>query len=359
MSKIAATYGPKELPKTATGAVARGLMVTGDSGGLETWMQGLDATERANLWDQAIGVRPSATEARLYLDKRPRDVPPNIWALSSAASALPDAEADEVLQLVDDAKGPAANVKQQARTLIASRRLSALITDAPEKVSEFLTAVRDEDRERVIEEVLYKGAEREVAAVRQWADECQDIALRARIENKIAENEIKFGDFAQVEKRVFGLLQVGASPQACVPVFNQLVTAYGSESAKVTALIQRLPAGELRDQMTVSFVQKWAESDPASASEWIAQLPPGRGRDLAVRELVISSRDDPARALANAAGIEDEKTRLEAARLVLRVWRDVDPAQAAALLPTAGFPATDLPALRAALGVEPSSNAQP
>jgi hypothetical protein len=45
MSKIAAAYDPKELPEAATGAVARGLMVNGDSGGLETWMQGLAATE--------------------------------------------------------------------------------------------------------------------------------------------------------------------------------------------------------------------------------------------------------------------------------------------------------------------------
>ncbi len=196
---------------------------------------------------------------------------------------------------------------------------------------------------------------------RRWLEQAAgDPKLQARIAEPLVRGSIANADLESAEAMAWGLLDNVSEPDALAPVFDRVVRAATSrDSARGAAVVERLPAGEMRDGILPTFTRQWAELDPAAAADWLAEQPAGAGRDRATRELVACSRDDPESALANAAGIADPKLRLQAARSVLQVWRDVDPAQVAGILPGAGFPPEELPMLRALLGLAPDTAKTP
>jgi len=50
--------------------------------------------------------------------------------------------------------------------------------------------------------------------------------------------------------------------------------------------LQNLPPGGRQDDTIVSIVQRWAQTEPAQAADWVVQFPEGRLRDTAVQNLV-------------------------------------------------------------------------
>lgn len=95
-----------------------------------------------------------------------------------------------------------------------------------------------------------------------------------------------------------------------------------------------LPAGKTRDKAVVQVVQRWSQSAPAAAAEWIAGVPAGAARSAGLRMIVDRwMKADPA-ALAGwveAREAKDLTLRMDCLVAVAKALREVpDPARRAA-----------------------------
>ena len=112
--------------------------------------------------------------------------------------------------------------------------------------------------------------------------------------------------------------------------------AYGwfsQDMAKGTAWVAGLPEGSAREVAVSTVVGQWTSLDPAASSEWVRQLPAGGSRDAAAKSLVDNIRQsDPVSAMAWAGSIADPVQREEAMVGTLNSWRfqDKEAARAAA-----------------------------
>ncbi len=70
-----------------------------------------------------------------------------------------------------------------------------------------------------------------------------------------------------------------------------------------------MPDGAAKNSATSGLVEAWAQSDPVAASQWLTTVPPGEGRDRAVRHLISNLGDDPESALTWAGTMTDAKRR--------------------------------------------------
>ena len=109
----------------------------------------------------------------------------------------------------------------------------------------------------------------------------------------------------------------------------QIWGAQAPEDALAHAAVQA--DAVMQTDGVMGAVEGWAKYDAWSASQWLAEQPPGVARDAAAHQLSRSlSAAEPDSAWAWAADIGDPATRQEARAGVLRHWREADPASAAA-----------------------------
>jgi hypothetical protein len=90
-----------------------------------------------------------------------------------------------------------------------------------------------------------------------------------------------------------------------------------------------------------------------AASDWIATLPSGPGRDSAIADLIEAARDDPEAALASAPAIADREMRIKAVTSVLSTWSSLNPTYAQQLLSRLNLPADEQAAIRDGLNAGP------
>jgi hypothetical protein len=295
-----------------------------------------------------------ASSARYYLEKRPREIPPNIWVMKSVLNALPYEEAMQALPLAGELKD---QFRTQIPEEISRNRILQLLKEDPDQIPEFLASVPIEIRSRAMDQSLAEWTDPDPQMMQKWIEQVDDPKLRSELENRLLENEIANGNMAEVKERTVQLMNSGAPPEAYREVVEKVLSAEG-DSGRASAFLEQLPPGDVRDQTTLTFAKRWAALDPVATSEWVADLPAGRIRDLATRELISAARDDPERALTNAAGIADADLRFTAARSVLRVWRDADPARAEAFVRASGFSPDETAALQAILRIRSEEGAK-
>jgi hypothetical protein len=126
-------------------------------------------------------------------------------------------------------------------------------------------------------------------------------------------------------------------------VVSALMKCYAEEDPWAGSLaVTELANSPVRDAAIAALAKSWSQLDAAAASDWIAQLPAGRSRDLAVRELTSNSIDDPEVALQNVANINNAQLRNEAARTVFAAWNSLNPAWIAELARKAGFSESEI-----------------
>lgn len=102
-----------------------------------------------------------------------------------------------------------------------------------------------------------------------------------------------------------------------------------------------------------NIARNWVSHDSLEASKAIADMQPGRARDVAIRELVNKIRGrEPAAAFDWALGADNVSTRRQLVTESLRSWKDRDPAAAARALRDSGLPDEEINRLRANLGLE-------
>ncbi len=112
------------------------------------------------------------------------------------------------------------------------------------------------------------------------------------------------------------------------------VVISAKDPARAAGLIAaHLPAGSPRDRTVVQVVQRWAQSEPSSATEWIAAFDAGAARSAGLKEALAGWLDkDTASAAAWIATRTDETLRMEALAATASHLGNMDePARAARL----------------------------
>lgn len=69
-----------------------------------------------------------------------------------------------------------------------------------------------------------------------------------------------------------------------------LVHAQRNPAEAANLVLTQIRAGDVRDEALLGVVRRWAATDPAGATRWVAQLPPGPFADRAVGELATFSK---------------------------------------------------------------------
>ena len=105
-----------------------------------------------------------------------------------------------------------------------------------------------------------------------------------------------------------------------------------------SAMLQTLPAsGHNRQNFYWPIFSRWASSDPVTASQRAAQLPPGSGHDNAVQVVASTwASQDAQAAFAWANGLPPSQSRDNALQTMLSSWANKDPQEAATMI--AGLP---------------------
>jgi hypothetical protein len=78
---------------------------------------------------------------------------------------------------------------------------------------------------------------------------------------------------------------------------------------------QSLSPGPVADQAQADIAWKWALQDPSGAGDYLAQMPAGNARQMAVSEMVnVWANHDPTAAVNWIEGLSDESLQMEAAK---------------------------------------------
>lgn len=145
----------------------------------------------------------------------------------------------------------------------------------------------------------------------------------------------------------------------------------GNPVAAAHLALEEMPAGKEQNDAIVSIVQRWAQTNPQAAADWVAVFPAGEVRDAAMENMVKlwaeqdlnspgiwingldrgSGRDSAARAYAEylaplsypaaiawAETIADPDLRLVQTESIMKLWMTVDRGVAAAWLGHSSLP---------------------
>lgn len=170
-----------------------------------------------------------------------------------------------------------------------------------------------------------------------WAETLPE-ALRDRVQKEIYENwtwREPSSLFASLTPEQFALFEEGDQRN----MLSNWARHSPREASDWLPNIQEDQLPMAIDRISAS----WLDHDPYEASIWISELPEGKGRDEAVKNLVQEiRRSDPASAFDWSIDIGDESQRRRAASNALDEWKKNDPDGAYEALLDSDLPEGDI-----------------
>jgi hypothetical protein len=111
-----------------------------------------------------------------------------------------------------------------------------------------------------------------------------------------------------------------------------------SSPMEAASFVQSLP-DNARSGLTSELIDRWYNTDPFSAAEWLKRQPSGPTRDEGVSAIAMAiSGENPETALAWTKSIANAQSRESQQKNILRRWMMNDAASAAAWIRTAQLP---------------------
>lgn len=328
-----------------------------DVGSFQRWIEGLPNAEKASLLDTAYTsafdpsgpfyhVKPDKTFIHSFLEARIKIPPIDSKIVTSCLARLPTLELAESMHVVSLL--PQAD-QEAAKHAFYEAKVSGLLSDNPSRLSQFIEGLTPDAQGKIGPTAFAMLYGVDPAGALSWWSRIQNPQLKLSMARALFVGSADYLNVPRSEKeRILGpILDSGADATAIAPLVTEVFSDLGRFStADGKRLLSKVPDGRLKLEATRTFARQWSEQDPAAASEWMATLPAGEYRDNAVRELVACSRDDPERALMNAHAIQDPALRAAAAKDVIDLWTNIDPASALSFARAAGFTEADLAELR-------------
>lgn len=317
-------FSPSELNRDATIRILAKLLASGSSG---DWLESLPAGDRVKLLDDCIQdssarnpLHGTTGAPRAWLSERLRLPDPQSDSVLTALRPLIDLPLEELLSIAQMCPTP---VKDDVIKWVYANSRDVLVmmrADSQGTINR-ISAIGEPLRSDVIASALsWYATEEPESALKLARHLSSDSEIAALVCNIIVPESIGL-PVACKSKLLIDALSNTNSPND----FAEGVTALMSECGRVDPrqglqVFDALEQKELREIGARVLAQSWAETDPLAASEWIVSMPAGRERDIAARELVSKSIDNPEAALGNAYAIGDQSLRIQAAKEVVDRW---------------------------------------
>ena len=241
------------------------------------------------------------------------------------------AKIDSIIDLSDRQKLQQAITSQFVNTASAAQISEKLQLLSPDQRIEFLSAAAP---------ILLITNHSYLTQLLQASNNPND---KQTIENAM----IQHGGFDILLSRRAELLNNRLAASTDMMKFEPVISGFLQSSVEIdprvgAAVLSRLPDGKEKEKLTSEFTQAWGSMDPVALSGWIEELKPGKIRDIALRELVDTSGDEPGSAIPNAASISSLEVRQQAMFKILDRWKTLDRNLAANLLRGVNLPADEL-----------------
>jgi hypothetical protein len=329
-----------ELPLGTSAAAAVGLLGLG-SRDLVDWLNELAPERRRE-------VLSSAATTLISTGSQLSDVSGRAQAWLEAAKEIRGLSADRVCEMLglfgdrqggytlSKLKGYADLVPQAVRKKVENSALIFYCANIARKgIEEIRSAINsslESDRPLVRSQVISTLASTNYVTALSWLETEPDVATRSQLEVAIIQFgsvDMPLADRAEILSRKLASTEGSEDMAALIrPAETLALRLVDHDTSLILNLVKQMPESALRKSVMSAVSRSWATRDPVAVSEWLAATPVGASRDLAVKELVIASRDDPEVALANSMAISDPALRLEAARAVLEPWMHISEATA-------------------------------
>jgi len=344
---FAEVFPPDSLSKQAKAALAANLLPLGQDV-LKGWIGELVPEAKSEVlsnafsaWESSGRMRLSPEVAKTWLD---------------LCRGLPNLNKDHVLLAgCLAARIAKLSTLEQYVSLVSETDKPSVATAIYESASLFLAKhdpaglrnqVQDaspEIKNRLLPNSVAVLATVDHQAAMEWLNSTDDSQTRAALEYGL----IGFGSaempISARRELCLKRLREGGNLDVLEPAVERLSQDYASsDPSEGIRILEALPESDTKSRLVSSFVKTWAEVDAVSASEWLVELQPGRVRDLAVKELVLASRDDPEMAIGNVVAIADRTLRVAAAQSLVDGWRNLNPAWILGLLREANFAQSEL-----------------
>lgn len=292
-----------------------------------TWLSKLEPPARKKIVEQSMfihwGTMADRTQAsRVYLQQLDGGNVGELQVLSNAIFAVARNDFNLAKEAVD--RLPAA-IKAQAAGFLYRAEARELARHNLESLPVFLERIPATARSSVLADAL---GTLPAEGFRDNLERCRlldDPALRETAEIAVLTSSRKAMPSAELEKAVIERAASSSNPGRYAPLIEHILSTKAEwDTNSAVAFVGGLKQESLQHVAVPLLARNWAALDPYAASEWAASLPEGRSRDLASKEVAISARDDPSRALECANGIGDAKLRMEAAQKVVSSWAAID-----------------------------------
>jgi hypothetical protein len=349
-------YGQIEAPRAKMMAafVIANELANSDPAAALDWVRSLDGAQKQQLEGAILGrIAESdprfALEAAVTLKGRHRTTSiSNI--LTTVAQSDPALAVDLLASLPDDAdksriqkqvggfwlmKSPEAAIewlktldKQQA-SIIAADTSGIFAQGHPEATQQLLALLDEPQRLRKGREfVRHLASVGELARARELIDSVKGQEGFENIEVSFIEGLGRYDTQAATELA----LQLQDDKQRDQTLSKIAVSAVNQDPDRATSLLPSITDPKKRARTVQTIAVQWHRRDPDAALSWVSSLPAGSGRDGAVSRLATSLGQIDRRELDLINGIEDSKSRTDAARMAVLGLSRIDKAAAIRIL---------------------------
>jgi hypothetical protein len=304
------------------------------------------AYEKGDWKDNGFG---SAGASELYLQLIGESTNNKSNLIYQAIDEVAENNLDEALGAVHQLPE---SLRSEAEKTAYAAAAAQLGSTSPGEVPKFLDQTPQEAKDRAIEYAVNSWSIEDPEGALAWAQSQPNRKLGSQVGNSILTTCAL--TLPELESDCFAGLAKADKPLTYKSAFQRLIDEYSkTDPGKAVDCLSRISDPELQRNLTDHLAKSWCAIDPVAASDWIASLPSGPGRDSAIAELLEAARDDPEAALASAPAIADREMRIKAVTAVLSTWTKLNATYAQELLSRLNLPADEQAAISDGLNAGP------
>lgn len=348
------TLAPVDTAPAARAVIAQSLLRI-DPLAANRWLEGMKPEDYAAVINRTF-QNPDALSidknslARFYLARVSDNMQPDGANLRIVIELL----AQEKIETAAQTLAAFPRWDEKLKPALFSEFLRRCSADRSSQIDEIISAAPKELRSELTKGALQTLMEQDVEkALEWWRKEERGSENEKTLFATLAKPKVKIAP-RELEALCKNALLSGVAPEDVAPAIHRMVNDLAAwDTKEALRAITALPAGSIQEGAVKKLCAQWALLDPILASEWIADMPPGRTRDIAAKELVSGAVDDPERALQVANAISDAAIRSDAIGTIVKAWRRIDSASLIGIIEASDIAADEKLRALATLRVNP------
>lgn len=295
-----------------------------------------------------IGQLPEADRVKLMLSMNqgaPRNVNSTYWlAIASQISGIPesayhtavrDAAYTQTLEQLEPYLAKLTPEHRQKEVLeFHLREFRTLNLKNADEMVALVESKPEEYRAQFYQAVSSTLVRKSGRDALELYEKTENPKLKSALERSLLNSDISAEDYWKIAGREIAAANPDTISTKAHTYVEKLLK---SDSDKALKFTLALPESPLRDGAMRVLAREWATKNPETASEWITQLPSGSSRDVALYELVKSSKDEVESAFGNISAMSSAGQRLVTATEVVEWWKKKDPKKIEEMISSSTF----------------------